>query len=211
MEKLQYLLIWMVPFLFSLSVHECAHAWVANRNGDSTARLLGRMTINPTAHIDPFGTLLFPIMSFFTGFAFIGWAKPVPVNERNLRQPLRDGMFVAIAGPGSNFALALVFAGLIFLLGLLKLNIDFMRPIQMMLLIGVKLNILLGMFNLLPFPPLDGGRVLYGLVPALREPLDQISRYGFLVLILLLYSGILDMLLFRPANQMSQALIQMVT
>lgn len=206
MEKLQYFLIWMVPLLFSLSFHEFAHAWFANRYGDPTAKLMGRMTLNPTAHIDPIGTILFPTLSFFTGMAFLGWANPVMVNERNLRNPVRDGMIVAAAGPGSNIFLAFMFAAVIFSLGLVNLHFGFMEPLKIMLVTGIKLNIFLAFFNLLPFPPLDGGRIVYGLFPNLRDGLDWLSRYGFLILMLLLYTGILNVLLM-PAHILSNSII----
>lgn len=205
---MQYFLIWMVPFLFSLSFHEFAHAWVADRYGDPTARLMGRMTVNPVAHVDPIGTLLFPTLSFFTGFSFIGWAKPVPVNERNLRNPLRDGMIVAIAGPASNILLALVFTLFLYLSNRWTLEMAFMKPLQLMVLTGIKLNVFLAFFNLLPFPPLDGGRVIYGLFPALHEQLDWMSRYGFIILIIMMYTGLFSILLY-PAQIFGNLLIQL--
>lgn len=198
----------MVPFLFSLSFHEFAHAWFANKYGDPTARLLGRMTLNPTVHIDPVGTLLFPTLSFFTGFAFIGWAKPVPVNEGNLRNPLREGMIVALAGPFSNLLLASVFTAILYMANHFGPHMETMKPLQLMLLTGIKLNVFLAFFNLLPFPPLDGGRVLYGLFPSLHDQLDWMSRYGFLILIALMYTGVFRILLY-PAQILGNLLIQL--
>ncbi len=206
MERLPYLLIYFVPFIFSLSFHEAAHAWVANQKGDATARLMGRMTLNPLAHLDPIGTVLFPLISFLTGAPLIGWAKPVPVNERNLRTNL-DGLLVAAAGPISNLILAVTFTGALFLLNRMEpaanavqAGIDVQAPLQMMVRLGIHLNLILALFNLLPMPPLDGGRVFAGLFPGLREPLAIFERYGFIILYVLFFTHILDRLIFYPAQ-----------
>ena len=196
----------MVPFLFSLSFHEFAHAWTANRFGDPTARLLGRMTLNPVVHIHPIGTVLFPILSFFTGVPFIGWANPVPVNERALTRPLQHGTWVALAGPASNFLLSVVFAGVLFLV-VKVLPLGNVTPLVMMLMIAVKVNVWLGLFNLLPVPPLDGGRIIYGFFPGLHDALDWFGRYGFIVIFALFYTGILGNFLAVPANFMIQNLL----
>lgn len=188
--------------LFSLTVHEAAHAWAAHRCGDSTARALGRMTLNPAAHIDPIGTVVFPLIAIATHVPVIGWAKPVPVNEGRLRQPRRDMMLVAAAGPASNLALAVVAAVLIRLL---------LPPSEMAfgggghaLLAGtlarmLEINVLLAIFNLLPIPPLDGSGVVAGLLPAgAAAAFDKVRPYGFLVLYALLLTGTLGALIVRP-------------
>jgi Zn-dependent protease len=158
-----------------ISIHEAAHAYAANRLGDPTARLLGRMTINPIAHIDPIGTVIVPLVLFiFGGFVF-GWAKPTPINPLNFAQPRRDSAIVAFAGPASNFALAIV------------LSIFFRFFQNDILLILISINLILGIFNLIPIPPLDGYKVLLGIVPkdiALR--LAILESYGPIILIIFL-------------------------
>ncbi len=208
-EKLQYILIAFVPLLFSLSFHEAAHAWMADRLGDPTARYMGRMTLNPLPHIDPIGTLLLPLLFYWFGGAIFGWAKPVPVNERNLRRPHRDGLFVAAAGPGSNLVLALGFALLLYVFrrstgaslhaGMAGF-VSVWEPIQLMLVFGVQINALLAVFNLLPLPPLDGSHVLVGFFPSLAPRMAVLQRFGLLVLILLLYTNVLDFLVFFPSR-----------
>lgn len=215
MEKIAILLLWMVPFVFSLSVHEFAHAWTANRLGDPTARFLGRMTLNPVAHADPIGTILFPLIAFFTGFPLIGWAKPVPVNERNLKNWSRDGILVAAAGPISNLILAMAFTFLAFLLnrfqapaGLAhRAEIMLYEPLLVMATVGIQLNLILAMFNLIPLPPLDGGRVAAGLLPGFRQQFMLLERYGFILLLVLFYTGIIRVVVFYPTQILYQFLL----
>jgi Zn-dependent protease len=172
----------------SLTVHEAAHAWAADQLGDPTARRLGRLTLNPIAHIDPIGTLLFPILAATTGLPLIGWAKPVPVDMRNLAAPRRDFALVAAAGPASNLVMAVAGAGLVALLD----PGGALRPVVVLLLGFVSLNVLLALFNMLPVPPLDGGNVLIGLLP---EPaarvVERLRPYGIFVLYALMLSGML--------------------
>jgi len=202
-EKISTLILWMVPFIFSLSFHEFAHAWAAKKFGDRTAEMMGRLSMNPVAHIDPLGTIIFPVVGFLTSIPIIGWAKPVPVNERNLKNPIRQGMWVAAAGPISNMILAVVFTGCLAVffpsssVSPLQSVTDIGQnnPIKMMLIFAVYLNVLLAFFNLLPMPPLDGGRVLRGLFPGLSPQLEWIERYGFFILIILLYTGVIRYLL----------------
>ncbi|MEZ4704220.1 MAG: site-2 protease family protein [Bdellovibrionota bacterium] len=220
-EKMSMLLLWMVPFVFSLSFHEFAHAWSANALGDPTAKFLGRMNLNPLSHADPFGTILFPVLGFFFGFPLIGWAKPVPVNESRLRNPTKDGMFVAAAGPLSNLVLAGVFTALAALIhamtmpngnGYLSTDLKQMGAtgaLFLMCIFGLKLNVILAFFNLLPMPPLDGGRVLRGLFPQLSPQLAVVERYGFFILLVLLYTGLLSILL-QPAFYLMNFLVSLI-
>jgi len=177
----------------SLSFHEAAHAWVANRLGDPTARVLGRLTLNPLAHIDPIGTVLFPLVGMLSGLPLIGWAKPVPVDVRYLRAPRRDFAIVALAGPVSNLVLA-VGAGI-----LLKLTGGLVPDggatvLTSTLALAVFLNVLLAVFNMLPVPPLDGGNVLAGIVPeSVAQVIDRLRPYGFFLLYALLLLGVLDL------------------
>ena len=174
----------------SLSFHEAAHAWAADRLGDSTARQMGRLTLNPLAHIDWIGTVLFPLIAISSGIPLIGWAKPVPVDMRNLREPRRDFALVALAGPVSNLILA-IGAALAFEL-YMRFNFDppvLARP----LLMAVVLNVLLAVFNMFPIPPLDGGNVLMGLVPyRMARAIDWLRPYGFLIIYGLMLTGVLS-------------------
>ncbi|MGD9906166.1 MAG: site-2 protease family protein [Vicinamibacterales bacterium] len=173
--------------LASLTVHEAAHAWAADRLGDPTARLLGRLTLNPVAHIDPIGTLLFPLLAATTGLPLIGWAKPVPVNGRNLRAPRRDFALVAAAGPASNLGLAVL--GAVWLQAAPSPLTGGMVGYGVLLLVVV--NVLLAIFNMLPIPPLDGGNVLIGVLPApAAHAVDRLRPYGIFVLYALMFSGV---------------------
>lgn len=173
----------------SLSFHEAAHAWAANRLGDPTARQLGRLTLNPLAHIDWIGTVLFPLIAMSSGLPLIGWAKPVPVDMRYLRDPRRDFALVAIAGPVSNLILA-VAAAFCFEVALKSTT----EPgvLAQTLLMAVVLNVLLAVFNMFPIPPLDGGNVLMGLVPySVARSIDWLRPYGFLIIYALMFTGVL--------------------
>jgi Zn-dependent protease len=175
-----------VVLLFSLTVHEAAHAWSADRLGDATARLLGRVSLNPAVHVDPIGTLLFPLIALLTNLPVIGWAKPVPVNILHLRGNWRQKyMAIAAAGPASNIVLAVIAAAVLH-------AVSPPQPLFGMLRLAVVLNVLLAVFNMIPVPPLDGGNVLAGVLRGQAgEMFDRLRPYGFLILYGLLLSGIL--------------------
>ena len=196
--------ILFVVLLFSLTVHEAAHAWTADRLGDPTARLLGRVSLNPIVHIDPIGTLLFPLLAIVAGVPLIGWAKPVPVNVTKLRHHRRDYVLVAAAGPASNLVLAVIAAIVLKLMPVSPVTLgepNITAPIASMLSRALSINVLLAVFNMIPIPPLDGGNVLGGLLPrSLGERFDSLIRpYGFLLLYALMLTGGLDYLIGRPA------------
>lgn len=174
----------------ALSFHEMAHAWAAKRLGDPTAEALGRLTMNPIAHIDPFGTILFPAMLLFSGLPVFGWAKPVPVNPRNFRNPRRDDAIVAAAGPISNIFLAVCAAVMLHIIAGLGFTQSGLAGAATQLFFWmVFINLLLAFFNLIPLPPLDGGGVLTNLLPPSMEGLSQTLRqYGFLILLLIIFT-----------------------
>ncbi len=197
---IQKITVWVIPVLFAITVHEVAHGWVARYYGDKTAWMLGRLTLNPLKHIDPIGTLLVPgLMLAFTGFVF-GWAKPVPVNIRNLRHPKHDMAMVALAGPAANFLMAFGWA-LFIRLGLLIHTAEFSVPMIYVGIAGVMINLVLGLLNLLPIPPLDGSRILSWALPnRLGLYYEQFERYGFFLLVLLLMTDSLGVILGYPLS-----------
>ncbi len=196
-----WLLMNAAVLLFSLSLHESAHAWMADRLGDYTARYLGRVTLNPVVHVDPVGTLLFPLIGLLAGGIIFGWAKPVPVNTVHLANPKRDHVLIAAAGPASNVAAAVAFwLGLKVLTGFFAYQLlaqhPVILPLYLLFRIGVLINVVLAAFNLIPVPPLDGSWILSGLMPDyFSDWMDSIRPYGFLVLIVLLWTGFIGMIL----------------
>jgi Zn-dependent protease len=191
-------LISFVVLVLSLTVHEAAHAWSADRLGDPTARLLGRLSLNPVVHADLVGTIIFPLIAMTTGLPLIGWAKPVPVNTHQLRSPRRDFALVALAGPVSNVLLAVV-AGVC-----LSMVPTEGGPVTDVLFVGlllaVMLNALLAVFNMLPIPPLDGGNVLLGILPVgAARVVDGLRPYGFILLYALMLTGVLSAIM-RPVQ-----------
>ncbi len=180
----------LIVVLFSIILHECAHGLVAERLGDPTARQAGRITLNPIPHLDPIGSILLPgimlLISLMGGQAILfGWAKPVPINPYNLNNPKRDMMWIGLSGPATNFAVALVLA---LLFRLLPISASLGAVI---LFYGVAINLLLGFFNLIPIPPLDGSRILTGLLPErYAYALNSLGRFGFIILIILFMSGV---------------------
>jgi Zn-dependent protease len=201
LPPLDALVAWFAILIVSLSVHEAAHAWTADRLGDSTARLLGRLTVNPLKHIDLIGTVIFPLLAVYSGLPLIGWAKPVPVNMQRLRSPRRDFAVVALAGPVSNLVLAAIGAGLV--------SVAAEGPgISGNLLIRfAQINVLLAVFNLIPVPPLDGGNVLAGLVPeSFARVLDGLRQWGFILLYVLMFAGVLEAVVFPVAREIMRGL-----
>jgi len=197
--------------IVSLSIHEAAHAWSADRLGDTTARMLGRVSLNPAVHVDPIGTILFPLVSMVSGVPLLGWAKPVPVNIHNLRGHWkRKFMLIAAAGPASNLVLAVLAAIA------LRVWIGPLGHPATGLTVGVlagaaELNVLLAVFNMVPLPPLDGGNVLAGLLRgSAANVFDRIRPYGFLILYGLMFSGILWTLVEPPRNAIMRVLALIV-
>ena len=185
--------------LLSLTIHEAAHAWSADKLGDPTARLLGRVSLNPLVHIDWIGTVLLPIIAVISRFPLIGWAKPVPVNLRNLRHPRRDFMIVAAAGPISNFLQAFIAAAVLRMVWDGTVGTGGPGILVTLLYHAVYINLLLAFFNLIPIPPLDGGNVLLGLLPPnLAAVVDQVRQFGFLILYALMLTGIATSLIMPP-------------
>jgi Zn-dependent protease len=196
------IVIGMIVLLFSLTVHEMAHAWSADRLGDPTARLLGRVSLNPLVHADPIGTILFPLIAMVSGAPLLGWAKPVPVNIRYLRHPRRDYVLVAAAGPASNLVLALGAALVLAAMPVSPQTLDqptISVPLAAILSQLIRLNVLLAVFNMIPIPPLDGGNVLAGLLPPnLAEIFNKVRPYGFVLLYALILSGGFEMIVLPP-------------
>ncbi len=196
---IQKIVVWAIPVLLAITLHEAAHAWVANRCGDTTAKMLGRLSINPLRHIDLIGTIFVPILvAALSQFQFIfGWAKPVPINWTRLHKPRRDMILVAAAGPLSNIIMALLWA-VLFKIATLS-HPETSRPFLFLLLTaqaGILINLVLAFLNLIPIPPLDGSRIIAGLLPPRKAALYlKIEPFGFLILMGLLFTGVLSGLL----------------
>ncbi|HTM11157.1 MAG TPA: site-2 protease family protein [Verrucomicrobiae bacterium] len=197
-DTIREIAILAVPVLFGVIFHEVAHGWVANKLGDPTAARMGRLTLNPISHIDLFGTIILPALLYISGARFLfGYAKPVPVNFNNLRNPKTDMIWVALAGPLTNILLALAsLYALKFANGSQTDASPTMMPILLMAQVSVEINVMLATFNLFPIPPLDGGRVLVGLLPRrLSTTVARIEPFGFLIIILLLMTNKIDFIL----------------
>jgi Zn-dependent protease len=197
LNLVQKIVVWALPVLFAITVHEVSHGWVARRLGDPTAEMMGRLTLNPLKHIDPIGTVAIPLLLLLLGGFIFGWAKPVPVTYQNLHNPKRDMAIVALAGPLSNLLMAIGW-GIIAKIGLLLLgSLPFAgQPLVYMGQAGIIINVILMVLNLLPLPPLDGGRVMVGILPGpLAYKFSRIEPYGFFILLALLATGILSNIL----------------
>ncbi len=189
--------VWALPILFAITLHEAAHGWVANKLGDPTAKNLGRITINPIKHIDPVGTVVVPLFLAMVSPFVMGWAKPVPIEPRYFKSPLLDMAVVAIAGPVSNFFMACLWAMFIQLVIMLLEHSDLLVFLAEMGKNGIIINIVLMVLNLLPIPPLDGGRVVAGILPPnLAMPFMQLERFGMVIILVLLVSGILGKIMW---------------
>jgi len=196
---IQRIVVWILPVVFAITVHEVAHGWVAKKYGDNTASQQGRLTLNPMKHIDILGTIIIPglLLLSFTGFIF-GWAKPVPVDPRNFKNPKRDMAFVALAGPVSNLLMALAWA-LLTRLGVMIETEVISLPLIYTGIAGISINLVLALINLIPIPPLDGSRIVTGILPhRLAWQYNRLERFGFIILLVLLWSGGLSYVLGYP-------------
>lgn len=208
---IQTITVYALPVLFAITIHEAAHAFTAKQLGDNTAFALGRVTLNPTKHIDMIGTILMPVFLLFAtqGAFLFGYAKPVPVRFDRLRSPKRDMVWVALAGPASNFVMALLWAALGMGLGIAGMVGD--GFFQRMCLAGVQINLVLFALNLFPLPPLDGGRIMVGVLPSKASYwLAQIERYGFFIVIGLLFLGVLGAWWITPIMQYSVVFLRVL-
>jgi len=206
---IQIIAVAAIPVLFAITVHETAHGWAARKLGDPTAMMLGRLSLNPLKHIDPVGTVLVPIVLYMTtGFMF-GWAKPVPVTWENLKNPKRDMALVAAAGPMSNLMMAILWVAI---LKLISMSAGLLGGLAFFLVnmaqIGIIINLILMVLNLLPIPPLDGGRVLSGLLPGpWAWKLSRVEPYGMIIMVVLMVTGLLGKILIPPMYFIERALL----
>ena len=208
--SIQAVAINAIPLIFAITIHEAAHGYAARKLGDNTAYMLGRVSLNPLKHIDPVGTILIPLMLILTGSPFlVGYAKPVPVNFGRLRNPRIDSIWVALAGPGPNFIQALIWA--ILLIGLIGFGVD-ERFLVAMSQAGITWNLGLLVFNLFPLPPLDGGRILAGLLPARQSiALGKLEPWGFFIVLALVFTGIIGNLWMEPLMAFFKGVLYFVT
>ncbi|MBV5299061.1 MAG: site-2 protease family protein [Rhodoferax sp.] len=207
---IQTIALYAIPVLLSITVHEAAHGYAARYFGDDTAYVLGRVTLNPLKHIDPVGTILMPLMLYLaTSGAFLfGYAKPVPVRFGNLRNPKRDMIWVALAGPGVNFVQALLWGVLFYLLQGAGINEPFFIEMAQG---GILVNVVMFVFNLFPLPPLDGGRILVGLLPYRQAMLvSRVEPWGFFIVMALVLAGVVSSLWMRPLMGLSFKLINLL-
>lgn len=198
---IQKIVIWALPLIFAITLHEVAHGWAASYFGDKTAKLAGRLSLNPLKHIDPVGTVILPLLMLTVSNFIFGWAKPVPVDPRNLRNPRRDMAIVALAGPASNIIMALMWAGIA------KLGLIFETggntwlgiPLSYMGGAGIMINVVLAVLNFIPLPPLDGSKIIGGfLPPRVMYKYNMIEPYSFIILIILLLTGALSFVMGPP-------------
>ena len=195
LSLIQKIVVWALPVIFAITLHEVAHGWVASLFGDQTARLSGRLTLNPLKHIDPIGTVILPLFMLMTSSFIFGWAKPVPVDPRNLRYPRRDMAIVALAGPASNILMAFFWGG-IARVGIISMshgNAWMGSPLVYMGSAGIMINAVLAVLNIIPFPPLDGSKIILPFLPSrLAYQFSRLEPYGFFILVLLMMTGVLS-------------------
>ena len=196
----QQITVYALPVVFAITLHEAAHGYVAKHFGDTTAYMLGRVSLNPLRHIDPVGTILIPLLTMFLGGILFGWAKPVPVNFGYLRNPKKDMLWVALAGPAANLAMALGWA-IVMKLGNMMAGNPFSLPMALMGMAGININVVLMVLNLLPLPPLDGGRIAVSLLPnRLAYQYSKVEPYGMVILVVLMFSGVLGTIMWPLIN-----------
>lgn len=209
-ELIQTVLIYALPVLFAITVHEAAHGYAARHFGDNTAAMMGRITLNPIKHIDPIGTILMPLLLYFatSGDFLFGYAKPVPVNFGHLRNPKRDMIWVALAGPASNFVQAIAWGVAWAVLNVLGVDeVFFLKMCQA----GVAVNLVMWAFNLFPLPPLDGGRILVGLLPWKQaQQVARVEPYGFFIVMALVIAGIVGTYWLRPLMSLGYSAIDLI-
>jgi Zn-dependent protease len=204
------ILIWAVPVLFSIVIHEVSHGWMAHKLGDNTAKNMGRLTLNPLVHVDPMGTIVLPLIMIFLNGPVFGWAKPVPFNPYNFhpRVDRRNGtMLVAVSGPASNFALAFIASFLLVLTQKFRSDLPALLYMSFFTLtyVVLRINLILGFFNLIPIPPLDGSKVLARFLPKSLEPhFFMLERYGMLILIFILLMGGFSKIVLGPVNMLQE-------
>lgn len=209
-QIVQTVALYAIPVLFAITLHEAAHGYVAKHYGDNTAHLLGRITANPLKHIDPVGTIAMPLLLYFaTSGAFLfGYAKPVPVNFGQLRNPKRDMIWVALAGPGANLIQAIVWTVLLYVLVAMGVEEPFFLQ---MCRAGLLVNLVMFAFNLFPLPPLDGGRILVGLLPWKQaELVSRVEPWGFFIVMALVISGVVGNLWLRPLMMLTGSAIEVL-
>lgn len=209
-QIVQTVAIYAIPVLFAITVHEAAHGYAARHYGDNTAYMLGRITLNPIKHIDPLGTIAMPLLLYFaTSGAFLfGYAKPVPVNFNRLRNPKKDMVWVALAGPGANLVQAILWTILLYVLAATGVEERFFLQ---MCRAGIMVNLVMFAFNLFPLPPLDGGRILVGLLPWKQaELVSRIEPWGFFIVMALVISGVVGNLWLRPLMALTGGAIEVL-
>lgn len=189
---IQKIAIFALPVIFAITLHEAAHGYAALKFGDRTALMMGRISLNPLRHIDPIGTILVPALTIALGGILFGWAKPVPVSFGNLRHPKKDMLWVAAAGPAANILMAVFWAAVLKVTHMMPLN-DYSQPMMLMGSAGITINAILAALNLLPVPPLDGGRIAVSLLPPrYAYMLARVEPYGLFILLALLFTGLLN-------------------
>ncbi|MGQ0443425.1 MAG: site-2 protease family protein [Methylophilaceae bacterium] len=206
----QKIAVYALPIIFAITVHEASHGYAAKHFGDLTAEKLGRITLNPIKHIDPFGTILLPALTVMLGGILFGWAKPVPVNFANLRNPKQDMLWVAAAGPASNLVMAIFWAVMLSYSKSVPESAAYF--LSEMSWAGITINLVLLVLNLLPMPPLDGGRIAVSLLPInLANKLMYVERYGFVILIILMFMGVLEKIISPIIQFLAQIILRIFT